>query len=209
MLARGIRSYHRPTRLEEALSLARQGVVPLAGGTRLFATDREVPNVLDLSALGLGRIEMVDGDLRIGTMVTLQDVIDSPLAHEATAGLLPAASRAHSASRMIRGMATLGGEAVHGAHDSEVVAALLALNAIFEVALPSGSLESPALRFLRDPTEDLGEGGLLQALMIPGVPEGAALERVAVLPSAPALMAVRSEERRVGKECRSRWSPYH
>src|SRR2546426_11839889 len=24
-----------------------------------------------------------------------------------------------------------------------------------------------------------------------------------------ALLAVRSEERRVGKECRSRWSPYH
>src|ERR1700704_1655650 len=159
MLARGIRSYHRPTRLEEALSLARQGVVPLAGGTRLFATDREVPNVLDLSALGLGRIEMVDGDLRIGTMVTLQDVIDSPLAHEATAGLLPAAARAHSPSRMIRGMATLGGEAPP----------------------PAGPRESPALRFLRDPKEDLGDGGLLQGLMIPGVPEGAALERVAVL----------------------------
>ncbi len=201
MLARGIRSYHRPTRLEEALSLARQGVIPLAGGTRLFAADREVPNVLDLSALGLGRIEMVDGDLRIGTMVTLQDVIDSPLVHEATAGLLPAAARAHSASRMIRGMATVGGEAVHGAHDSEVVAALLALNAIFEVALPSGTLESPALRFLRDPAEDLGEGGLLQALMIPGVPEGAALERVAVLPSAPALMAVAVTISFAGEKC--------
>jgi len=25
----------------------------------------------------------------------------------------------------------------------------------------------------------------------------------------PALMTHRSEERRVGKECRSRWSPYH
>src|SRR3712207_7721975 len=25
----------------------------------------------------------------------------------------------------------------------------------------------------------------------------------------PAIDAVRSEERRVGKECRSRWSPYH
>ena len=23
------------------------------------------------------------------------------------------------------------------------------------------------------------------------------------------LMSIRSEERRVGKECRSRWSPYH
>src|SRR2546426_326331 len=27
--------------------------------------------------------------------------------------------------------------------------------------------------------------------------------------SAPALVDPRSEERRVGKECRSRWSPYH
>ena len=25
----------------------------------------------------------------------------------------------------------------------------------------------------------------------------------------PSYYAVRSEERRVGKECRSRWSPYH
>ena len=25
----------------------------------------------------------------------------------------------------------------------------------------------------------------------------------------PALTMIRSEERRVGKECRSRWSPYH
>jgi aerobic-type carbon monoxide dehydrogenase small subunit (CoxS/CutS family)/CO/xanthine dehydrogenase FAD-binding subunit len=201
MLARGIRSYHRPTRLEEALSLAGQGVVPVAGGTRLFATARDVPNVLDLSALGLGRLETVDGDLRVGAMVTLQDLIDSPLAHEATAGLLPAAARAHSASRMIRGMATVGGESVHGAHDSEVLAALLALNAIFEVALPSGPLESPALRFLKNPAEDLGKGGLLQSLMIPGVPEGAALERVAVLPSAPALMAVAVTISFAGEKC--------
>ena len=102
---------------------------------------------------------------------------------------------------MIRGMATVGGEAVHGAHDSEVVAALLALNAIFEVALPTGPLESPALRFLRDPAEDLGQGGLLQSLMIPGVPEGAALERVAVLPSAPALMAVAVTISFAGEKC--------
>jgi aerobic-type carbon monoxide dehydrogenase small subunit (CoxS/CutS family)/CO/xanthine dehydrogenase FAD-binding subunit len=201
MLARGIRSYHRPTRLEEALNLARQGVVPLAGGTRLFATLRDVPNVLDLAALGLAKVELVDGDLRLGAMVTLQDLIESPAVHAATAGLLPAAARAHSASRMIRGMATVGGEAVHGAHDSEVVAALLALNAIFEVALPTGPLESPALRFLRDPAEDLGKGGLLTSLMIPGVPEGTALERVAVLPSAPALVAVAVTISFAGEKC--------
>ena len=30
-----------------------------------------------------------------------------------------------------------------------------------------------------------------------------------ILPQLAALETIRSEERRVGKECRSRWSPYH
>ena len=38
MLARGIRSYHRPSRLEEAIDLVKHGAVPLAGGTRLLAS---------------------------------------------------------------------------------------------------------------------------------------------------------------------------
>ena len=50
MLARGIRSYHRPGRMAEAVDLAARGAVVLAGGTRLLASDREVPNVLDLAA---------------------------------------------------------------------------------------------------------------------------------------------------------------
>jgi aerobic-type carbon monoxide dehydrogenase small subunit (CoxS/CutS family)/CO/xanthine dehydrogenase FAD-binding subunit len=189
MLARGIRSYHRPIAIEEALSLAAQGVVPLAGGTRLLASAVEVPNVLDLAALRLARVQMEDGDLVFGATTTLQDVIETPAAYEATAGLLPAACRAQSPSRMIRGLATLGGESVHRAHDSEVVAALLALNAVYVVDRPDGKLESPALRFLRSSAEDLAGGGLVTSLFIPGAPQGAALERVAVLPSAPALVA--------------------
>lgn len=190
MLARGIRSYHRPTSVEEALSLAAQGVVPLAGGTRLLASAVDVPNVLDLAALRLTRLQVEDGDLVFGAATTLQDVIDAPVAYEATAGLLPAACRAQSASRLIRGLATLGGESVHRAHDSEVVAALLALNAVFVVDRPDGRLESPALRFLRSSTEDLAGGGLVTSLFVPGAPQGAALERVAVLPSAPSQVAV-------------------
>ena len=34
-------------------------------------------------------------------------------------------------------------------------------------------------------------------------------ERAAAIVVAPATANLRSEERRVGKECRSRWSPYH
>jgi aerobic-type carbon monoxide dehydrogenase small subunit (CoxS/CutS family)/CO/xanthine dehydrogenase FAD-binding subunit len=201
MLARGIRSYHRPTRLEEALSLAAQGVVPLAGGTRLLASPVEVPNVLDLVALGLSGIAVEDGDLRIGAMTTLQELLDSADAHHATAGLLPAACRAHSPSRMVRGMASLGGECVHGAPDSEVVAALLALNAIFVVDGPSGATEVPALRFLKNAAEDLRGGALLTAVLIPGAPGGAALERAAVLPSAPSLLSVAATVTFVGSNC--------
>jgi aerobic-type carbon monoxide dehydrogenase small subunit (CoxS/CutS family)/CO/xanthine dehydrogenase FAD-binding subunit len=190
MLAHGIRSYHRPTRLEEALSMAAQGMTPLAGGTRLFATDRELPNVLDLWGLGLDGLSMDDSDLVLGATTSLQDVLDSPTAWTATAGLLPEACRAHSVSRMLRGMATVGGEAAYAAHDSEVAAALLALNAVFVVKRPAEVLEIPALRFLRDPREDLAGGGLLTSIFIPGAPGGAALERVAVLPSAPSLVTV-------------------
>ena len=72
MRASGIRSYHRRNRLTEALDLVNRGVVPVAGGTRLFAQDYEIANVLDLAALGLEAIEMDDGGLRLGAMVTLQ-----------------------------------------------------------------------------------------------------------------------------------------
>ena len=41
------------------------------------------------------------------------------------------------------------------------------------------------------------------------VPVGKFVETITRPTSAAVKFAVRSEERRVGKECRSRWSPYH
>jgi aerobic-type carbon monoxide dehydrogenase small subunit (CoxS/CutS family) len=102
---------------------------------------------------------------------------------------------------MIRNMATLGGESVAGADDSEVVAALLALNAIFVVSKPSGPLEVPALRFLRNPRGDLAGGGILTSIMIPGAPGGAALERLSPLPSAPPILAVAATVSFAGDVC--------
>ena len=201
MLARGIRSYHRPTRLEDAMSLAAQGVVPLAGGTRLLASPVEVPNVLDLSALDLMGIEAEEEDLLLGSMATLQDVIDSPLTYAATASLLPAACRSQSVSRMVRGMATLGGESVQGDPDSEVVAALLALNAVYVIAHPDEVRESPALRFLKGPAEDLAGGGIVRSILIPGTPHGAALERAAPMAGASPLVAVVATVTFAGENC--------
>src|SRR5256885_15924279 len=41
------------------------------------------------------------------------------------------------------------------------------------------------------------------------LPLGAQRAERTVAPAAPGPNRLRSEERRVGKECRSRWSPYH
>ena len=43
-------------------------------------------------------------------------------------------------------------------------------------------------------------------VMLPGEDGFSILKK---LRNTPALRRLRSEERRVGKECRSRWSPYH
>lgn len=201
MLARGLRSYHRPARLEEALELIQQGMTPLAGGTRVLSRAADVPHVVDLGCLGLHEIRQEDGDLVIGATVTLQEAIDSPLVHAPTTGLLAAAVRAQTPSWMIRNMATFGGEAVHGAHDSEVVAALLALNAVFVVSRRREKLEVPALRFLRNPAEDLGGDGLVTSMLLPRTMHGSALERVAVLPSAPAIVAVAAAVSFIGEVC--------
>jgi xanthine dehydrogenase iron-sulfur cluster and FAD-binding subunit A len=188
MLAHGIRTYHRPGTLEAALDLRAAGHRVLAGGTRLLATAQPLDTVVDLCGIPMDAIEVREGDLHLGATATLQDVIDSPLVHDFTGGLLPEACRAWSASRMLRGMATVGGEAVHGAHDSEVLAALLVLNSIFVVRRGREELESPSLRFLSHVEEDLGDG-LVTSVFIPGVPDGTALERLAVLPSAPAIVS--------------------
>jgi len=155
----------------------------------VLASAVEVPNLLDLVGLSLSALRMVDEDLHVGATTSLQDLIDTPLAYQSTAGLLPAACRA-SCSRLCRGAATLAGESVHGEPDSEVVAALLALNAVFVIAHPVEPRESPALRFLRQPGDDLVGGGLVTSVIIPGAPHGAALERAAVLPSLPPIVSV-------------------
>ena len=190
MLARGIRSYHRPTRIEEAQDLAAQGATILAGGTRLLASDAVLPNVVDLVGLGLVGLAVEDEDLLIGAATPALDVEAAPVVHAHSAGLLPLACRAALPSRLLRGMATLGGEAVAADPDSELVAALLALNAVFLIAHPEEARESPALRFLAGPARDLSGGGVLRRVMIPGAPDGAALERVAALPSLPPVVAV-------------------
>jgi aerobic-type carbon monoxide dehydrogenase small subunit (CoxS/CutS family)/CO/xanthine dehydrogenase FAD-binding subunit len=185
MLSHGIERYHRPGSVAEAARLVADGALPLAGGTRLLVAGRALGQLVDLSALPWGSIRRSDEGLVLGAMVRVQDVVDSPAAHVATAGLLPRACRAHSASPLLRSMATVGGEAVFGAHDSPVWAALAALDARVRIVGRGGGRECE-LAALRDRLRD----ELVECLVIPAATRGTALESVAVLPSAPPLALV-------------------
>ena len=137
----------------------------------------------------------------MGASVTLQDVLDSEAAHSSTAGLLPAACRAQSASRMVRGMATLAGEAVEGAPDSAVAAALLALNAIFVIAHPEEPRESPALRFVRAARRRPARRGPRAADPHSGATRRRGPGTRRVLPSAPPLALVAVTVAFSGEKC--------
>src|SRR2546430_11572923 len=50
---------------------------------------------------------------------------------------------------------------------------------------------------------------LAAALVMPSSVLAQGVDKELDTPYVPTPQAVRSEERRVGKECRSRWSPYH
>src|SRR3712207_8523500 len=78
-------------------------------------------------------------------------------------------------------------------------------------------------RYWRDWSSDvcssdlrLGGGEQVQVPLAPAVvarrlagPRGAAEDAAPAVGRLGTVRAARSEERRVGKECRSRWSPYH
>ena len=56
---------------------------------------------------------------------------------------------------------------------------------------------------------DNKEAMLANAYRLSPVLPASSGKRAAIIGSGPAGITIRSEERRVGKECRSRWSPYH
>jgi probable selenate reductase FAD-binding subunit len=128
-----VTEYYRPDTLAEALQLLRRpGVktVPLAGGTLLIGQrDDSIQAVVDLKALGLNTLSEQHGRIHLGAMLTLQQLVDSPLAHAIAGGILAKAAKS-SAARLIRNAATIGGTLAAGpAAHADLAAALAALGA--------------------------------------------------------------------------------
>ncbi|MGB9777683.1 MAG: FAD binding domain-containing protein [Anaerolineae bacterium] len=162
-----LRAYHRPESLEEAVRLIRPpAVVPLGGGTILLPTrDPAVEEVVDLSRLGLTYIRAGEGGIHIGATTPLQHLLESPLLADRTDGHMGPVIRL-TASRNLRGQATVGGTVAAGGPENPLLVLLLALDARLTVYQPEPSY-IPLEGFLEGRDDLLQQGALITELFIP------------------------------------------
>ncbi len=128
-------AYWRPATLEGALALLRRpGAVLIGGGTKVNAAPDLGPvEIVDLQAVGLDRIESSPGAVSLGACATLQQVLENaaipPVVREAAGREEPST---------LRHAATIGGCIAAGHWESELLAALLACDAVVRLAGPEG-----------------------------------------------------------------------
>ncbi|MCL6270485.1 FAD binding domain-containing protein [Sansalvadorimonas sp. 2012CJ34-2] len=124
-----INNYYRPETLADALALKKQHgdeAAWLAGGSRLNrgSFEHAATTLISLEKLGLKGIEVKDGSLEIGAMVTLQQLIESTETSEELKAVF-----AQIFNRNIRNQSTLGGEIAAANGRCEVMPGLIAAGA--------------------------------------------------------------------------------
>jgi CO/xanthine dehydrogenase FAD-binding subunit len=162
-----ITSYHRPGTLDEAVALvAAPGTRVIVEGTALTSSvSDEVSAAVDLQSLGLDGIEMAGESLVIGSMTTLADLSTSPRVPVIISDL---ANR--EAPSTIRTLATVGGTVATNDHESELLAGLLAFDALVTVAQTDVTANHPLGSVLDNP--QLIEGSIITKISFD--PRGAA-----------------------------------
>ncbi len=162
-----LRTYHRPTTLEEAIQLVQPPrAVPLGGGTHLIPSgDLTVEAVVDLSHLGLSYIRPGETGISIGATTTLQQLLESDALTERTGNTVGEVLRL-TTSRNLRGQATVGGTVAAGKAENPLLVLLLALNASVTVWAPQEQ-RMPLDTFLGERDAILRQGAIITELLLP------------------------------------------
>ncbi len=147
---------HIPHTLPEALSLLGEleGARAAAGGTDLFVDFKEglvlAGNVVSLHRIAeLKRIELGERRIRIGALVTPEDIIASGVVRDHLPALVQAASS--MANPRIRTMATIGGNIVSAVPSADLPPPLIAAGALLELRSADSSREVPLAEFFLGP----------------------------------------------------------
>lgn len=143
-----VSAYWRPESTDRAFELLdRPGTIVLGGGTTLHDRPRGHPvEVVDLQALHLNGIEaLTDGSVHIGAMATYHQIAASP----AVPAVVREAAR-HEQPSTLRAQATVGGCIATGSADSELLAALLAHDAVVQLGTRDATPGRPLERVLAE-----------------------------------------------------------
>lgn len=148
--------YFIPDQLCEALELLehyRDRSCLIAGGTDLtldFASHRYlyVEALVDISSIPeMRQITLENGIVRIGSAVTLSDILRSDILQSRVPVLVDAVRQI--AGPQIRNIATIGGNVVNASPAADAIPALLALDGMVSITGPGGkSREIPLSKFL-------------------------------------------------------------
>lgn len=170
----GITAYHRPASLEEAwnhISGGDHSVRVLSGGTDLtISAPAEVTTLVDLAEAVDGAIgSEEDGSIRIGAMVTLTEMLESPILARYATGVLPE-MLADVGNPLLRNISSLGGHVARGKL-SDVVPVLVALDAQIGI-FRGGGERLPIARYYEEKTHHTPH--LVSELILPPLPKRSA-----------------------------------
>lgn len=166
--------YHRPGTLNEALGLLSslgEDARCLAGGQSLIAAMKlrfvQPSDLIDLSGLQeLRGIQLADGELLIGAMVTHSQLENSSLVQD----VLPCLARTASvvADPQVRNRGTIGGSLAYNDPSADYPAFILAHDAVMVCVSLDGEREIPAGEWLESLlTSALQENEILTRIKIP------------------------------------------
>ncbi|MCB2224129.1 MAG: xanthine dehydrogenase family protein subunit M [Actinobacteria bacterium] len=166
-------AYLRPATVPDALAMLadHRGAMVLAGGTDVVPwlrddaiTPETVVDIKDIA--GFDAIDVADGVLRIGPLVTFSDLIASPVAAEHVPALVEASHTVASVG--VRNRATVVGNICSAVPSCDAGPPLLVYEAAVEVAGPGGERSIPVLEWFLGPrTQALAEGELVTGITIP------------------------------------------
>jgi CO/xanthine dehydrogenase FAD-binding subunit len=181
-------AYERPATLAEAFALLAAhregGVRLLAGGTDVIIRLRDgtfrpevVVDVKDVAELD-GRIDRVDGSLRLGALTTMTDIVDDAGMQRDFPALVEAARFVGSVQ--IRNRATLAGNICNASPAADTAPSLLVYDAVVVVAGRRGERRIPIDDwFVRSGVTTLAADEIVTAieLPLPDGPRGSAFQR--------------------------------
>lgn len=132
-----IKDYVKVSSLEEAYTLNQKKSAQILGGTLWMKMgNRNLQTAIDLSGLGLNKIEETDSEFKIGAMVTLRQIEKHEGLNAYTDGAVRECVR-HIVGTQFRNCATVGGSIYGRFGFSDVLTCFLAMDAYVEI-YPTG-----------------------------------------------------------------------